>query len=265
MGKNPDKLEALEKEIAYNRNELSEWLTMTIAEKVTQIVVQPKASVNPKKQVSVLILDKDNIGRSKILEAYLNLLQNWTVKSKGNWRIKTIHSAGLNLSFKSECSEQIKRLGHVHTGNEPPMQVAMSALFDNNLFEGDHKTQLRQKIEQSRSRGITNTLFRDHDYIIVFTKLMVDNLVVLRQRLIRQYDTGAAPPEMGKVVLLGQFAGKETKFIGHPDPQGSYERDHQEWIRVTGLIKVSIKNFLKFQLDWKQPARARKADSPVTS
>ncbi|KAF2157158.1 hypothetical protein K461DRAFT_289501 [Myriangium duriaei CBS 260.36] len=257
LGKNPERLEKLEKEIEYHRSELSTWITLTILETINQKKPDPKPLQNksaPAGDVSIIFLDKENIGRSKIAEAYAKLVQDWTIKSKGHWRIKDSQSAGFNVSHCNECLEQLKTIGgRMWPGDAAPHPMALSALFDNALFKSDFKDKLWDTMAKSRSHGIRNTIFKDHDYIIVFTPAMKKALEALKETLVKQYGPSAAPPNKAKVIILGQYGNVKTNYIVQPSDTKDPQKDRRAWNQLVGTIKVAFKNFLKFELDWAQP------------
>ncbi|GAM82445.1 hypothetical protein ANO11243_004250 [Dothideomycetidae sp. 11243] len=252
LGKNPERLDNLEKEIAYHRAELNLWLTTTIAEKLSPAPTPPPVK-HEKRKPTILFLDKDNIGRSKVAEAYVRLLQDRTWRSTGHRPLHAVHSAGLHVARRSEVVDLIQPMGEIYHTTRLPSLTALAALFDNKFYDGPYKDGLWKEMQVSMARGVPASLFRDYEYILVFSGYMQKNLVELRTKLVERHGKGIAPERKGRVVLLGEYAHVRTEVIPHVERWGDETAYRTAWNSTVGVIKGAVKGWLKAELGWKQP------------
>ncbi|PNS18137.1 hypothetical protein CAC42_3582 [Sphaceloma murrayae] len=213
------------------------------------------AKVPQRSDVSIIFVDKDNTGRSRIAEGYAHLVNQWTSSSRDQWPIRKVRSAGLNIKRQNQWLEHMKTLNiNVRgEGGEAPVDHAMVALFDNPYFNYPFKARIKAELQTYRSRGMMLSVFRDYDYIFVFTKTMKLNLLSLRQELIRTEGYAAAPRGKGEIVLLGTYGNANKPNIYHPNKLPDPKADIDKWRKTMGAIKSAYKNFLKQDLDWVQP------------
>lgn len=205
----------------------------------------------------VIFIDNTNVGRSCVAEAYARLVQAWTLQSQGTWRIRTVHSAGWKIKHESDIWRmQVEKLRmEMLEGTRPPDPTALDALFDNKLFKYPFKAQIAKQARENSSRGLTQRLFTDYDFIILFTRLDIANLMRIRDALKSANGPSAAPRGKGKVVLLGEYGGLKEVEIFNPSGKKMKQESRAEWNGVVSNIKVAFKGFLKKELDWKKPGR----------
>ncbi|TKX22480.1 hypothetical protein C1H76_5262 [Elsinoe australis] len=259
------KLDELSEQLEVLVREVDRWTTQLNTAIAQQILVQmndmalgkqkPAPSPAQKRQVSILFIDKDNTGRSKVAEAYAKLVNQWTSTSRDKWPVKTVHSVGLNIKRRNQCLDHLEKLdiGVRGDGNEAPVEHAMTALFDNKMFDFPYKATIRTQTESSRSRGPELSLFKDYDYILIFTRFMDTNLVRLRQQLIKEGGQSVAPKGKGQIKLLGEYGNAKQAAIYHPNKLPDPKEDIEKWKKTVSVIKIAYKNFLKQELGWKQP------------
>ena len=108
----------------------------------------------PKAEYTVLFVDPSNVGRSKVGEGYMKLLQQWTVKTGGRWSVKYAHSAGTRVRNRSNLVDQLQAQSPsfaVVDGNQTPSEVAMASLFDNKFFNYPWKANIQDYLMKVRS------------------------------------------------------------------------------------------------------------------
>lgn len=229
----------------------------------------------PRANHNVIFVDPYNEGRSVAAEAYLNLVREWTVGTGGEWRINLVHSAGFFVRSRGDAADLVENLDYqypsfrlsVAHGNKPPNATALAALFDNNTFGYPFKERVKARTEARRSRGISKTIFKTYDYIVVFTTREFENLARLRRALAARDGKGAVAAggggggggeDKGRVVYLGDFrhhgVNKTPQEIWNPADDG----DRAQWNEKVGQIKVATKAFLKREVGWKQPDKGAK-------
>lgn len=119
----------------------------------------PTPSPKPTKKDSRLIfIDPHNLGRSKVAEAYSKLLGAWTTGAGKPWPVKFVHSAGMAVKSRSNCTEMLQKVKYPVTmsaGNSPPATVAMESLLDNKYYDAQFKAGLREQMMKVRSKRVT--------------------------------------------------------------------------------------------------------------
>ena len=95
---------------------------------------------------------------------------------------------------------------------------------------------------QSRSRGVTENIFKTYKFILVFVDREQYNLPRFKKALIAAKGPQIAPQGQGRVVHLGAYLGKMTKSTEIVDApkadDGSQSRPN--WDAKTGQIKVGL-------------------------
>lgn len=278
LGGNLDKLKALGDDIEEHRQDLRDQLQVMTGFGINQLLVggqgpgvirQPSPSTSPERprtDFRIIFVDPYNVARSVVAEAYTKLLREWTTRTGGDWRVKVAHSAGFFARNRSEVVETISGMAvrypsyqlNLKDGKAPPQPTAVAALFDNKLFNYQYKQDIKQEIESRQSRGITKTIFKHYDYILVFTDREEDNMVRLRKLLANTNGKDIATEKRkGKIMHLGRYLTTDgaRKEIVAPKNDG----DREQWNAKVAQIKTCIKAFLKGELDWKQPPKGAKA------
>lgn len=272
LGSSSDKLEALSNSIEEHRRDLRDLLQVMMGFGINQLLVggqgpaivrQPSPSPSPeaaRTDFRIIFVDPYNVARSVVAEAYTSLLREWTLRTGGIWPVKTTHAAGFFTRSRSEIVDTISGMKYLYPsyqlamkeGKASPQPTALAALFDNKLFNYPYKQDIKKEIESRRSRGITKTIFKNYDYILVFTDREEDNLIRLRKLLISSNGKDAVTANRkGKVMHLGRYLTSDgaRREIVAPKNDG----DREQWNAKVAQIKTSIKAFLKGELDWKQP------------
>ncbi|KKY37888.1 hypothetical protein UCDDA912_g02105 [Diaporthe ampelina] len=277
LGSSSDKLEALSDRIDEQRQNLRDLLQVMMGLGINQllgggqgpaIIRQPSPSPSPdppRMDFRIIFVDPYNVARSVVAEAYTKLLREWTVRTGGAWKVKVAHSAGFFTRNRSEIVDTVDGIKFLYPsyqlgikeGKAPPQPTSLAALFDNKMFDHPYKQDVRQEIESRRSRGITKTIFKTYDYILVFTDREEDNLMRLRKLLISNNgkDTVTARRK-GKVMHLGRYLTTDgaRREIVAPKNDG----DRAQWNAKVAQIKTAIRAFLKGELGWKQPPKGAK-------
>lgn len=272
LGSSSERLQALSNSIDEYQRGLSYLLQVMIGFGINQLLVGGQGSENirqlspsplpetPRTDISIIFVDPYNVSRGVVAEAYTKLLHEWTVRTGGGWKVKLAHSAGFFVRSRSGVVDTINGMKfsypsyqlHVASGNAPPEPTPLAALFDNNMFDYPYKKAVKQEIESKRSRGVSKTIFKWYDYILVFTDRDEDNMIRLRKALVDSHgkDTVTAGRK-GKVMHLGRYLNSNGNRKEIVAPKNDVDRE--EWNAKVGQIKTAVKAFLKQELDWKQP------------
>lgn len=273
LGSSTAKLESLAEDIEQHKTDLRDFLQLLGYFGINALLnpsLQPPTQPTPRspspapwsnrKDFGILFVDPYNSGRSKVAEAYINLLREWTTSASGEWRIKFAHSAGMMVQNRGDCNSVLESFRPPLTmpmkaGNLPPNWTAMAALFDNGLFNYPYKTTIRDATLSQRSRGLKQDLFSKFDFILVFTGREYENLLRLKKALIEKNGNAAAPKGKGRILHLGSYLSKDGKTVEILDAQK--DKDGKDiranWNKTVANIKLSIKPFLKRELGWVQP------------
>lgn len=230
---------------------------------------QPVAGQLPKtrKDYSVIFVDPYNIARGVVAEAYMKLLQGWTVGTGGDWRLSIMHSSGFFVSSRGGVTDLVESMDYTYPsyrlpmkeGHKPPNSTALEALLDNKMFKYPFKQQVRRSIEARRSRGVQKTMFKTYDFVIAFTNREYDNLMRLRKTLIAQEGRHTVTSGgKGRIIHLGTYnhasqKGRPQEILAPKD-----EGTREEWNARVGQIKTAVKGFLKKEMGWNQPQKGAK-------
>lgn len=278
LGSSTDKLDSLSQEIEQEKNDLSDSLqlmglffqmnalqlalpnTSTDSNKVRNPSPSP---LPPKNDYKIIFVDPYNVGRSKVGEAYMQLLRESTIRAKGNWRIKISHSAGLMVKSRGDCVEILEGLQpplkqRFLPGGEKPTWNAMASLFSDPVSDNTAKKDIRDKALIQKSRGIRQTIFSDYDMILVFTGRESESLTRLKKAIVEKNGKDAAPKRKGRVLHLGGYLGKkgEVKEIVNAAKDKDGIESKESWNKTNASIKLAVRWFLRRELDWIQPAKA---------
>lgn len=219
----------------------------------------------PRHDYNVVFVDPYNTARSIVAEGYLKLVQDWTVRTGGDWRIALAHSSGLFVRNRGAHNAVIEGMQYRHPsyklnmaeGGKHPEPTALAALFDNKMFDYPSKAGLKQQMEARFSRGIPKSIFKTYDFILVFTDREYDNLVRLRKTLVgRDGEDAVSGGGKGRVLHLGRYLavnGVPKEILG---PVGHGTR--AQWNVKCSEIKTAVKGFLAKEMGWKQPAPGAK-------
>lgn len=277
LGNSTDKLDSLSEEIEQEKSDLSNSLqvmgyfqmnalqlalpnTSTNAGKVRS----PSPSPSPlKNDYKIIFVDPYNVGRSKVADAYMKLLQESTIRTQGNWRIKFSHSAGLMVKARGDCVGILEGLQpplkqRFLPGGEKPTWTAMASLFNDPVSHSPAKKEIRDKALVQTSRGIRQNIFSEYDMILVFTGRDSENLTRLKKALIEKNGKDAAPRGKGRVLHLGGYLGKkgEVREIVNAVKNKDGTESKESWNKTNASIKMAVRWFLRRELDWVQPAKA---------
>ncbi|KAI9695332.1 MAG: hypothetical protein M1820_008684 [Bogoriella megaspora] len=266
IGSSPEKLSKLTEDIQDSRYELRDYLQLLGYFGINELVgrdqrVQGRTPSPrpPGREYSVLFVDPQNLGRSKVAEAYIKLLREWTARTHGTWRIKFAHSAGILIRNKCDCVGVLGNLNsptEMKDGKLKPNMTALSALFDGPYWKNAYADDVREDITSRRSRGINRSIFKTYDCIVVFHSRELQTLTRLKQELVSSSGSSVAPKGKGRLIQLGSYllSGREPINIldaaRNPDGTQSWEN----WEKTVRRIKMSIKEFLKCELDWTEPS-----------
>lgn len=237
-----------------------------------QIAVPKKPRLSPspsppRKDYRIIFIDPHNLGRGVCAEALAKLYGCATIKAGAPWRITNVHSAGFFCKKNNNCTGLIENLDfkyesyrmEMSKGGQPPIDVAVSAVFDNKSFAQIGKFErdtVEKEIKSKMSRGFRKDIFKTYDFTIVFTNREHDNMIKLRQAVIASEGKDAVPRDKGRVIHLGRYSSKDgsVKEIWEPrkkNEDGTHSRD--EWNKKVSQLKIAIRGFLEKELDWKAP------------
>jgi len=229
----------------------------------------PKHSPSPspapplKTDHRILFVDPQNLGRSVVAATLAKLLKEWTVGTGGPWRIKDVDSAGFFVKNNSDCIDVIDSLEFSQKSYKKPMvpggikpnEVAVAALFDNKTYDYPFKATVKDALLSRRSKGLRRSIFKDYDFILVFTAREHDNMLALRKALLAKYGKEAAPRGGAKLLHLGRFLSSDgiPREIVDPATNKDGSKSRQNWNQKVSQIKTAIKAFLKEETKWTQP------------
>ncbi|KAI3321519.1 hypothetical protein HD806DRAFT_154773 [Xylariaceae sp. AK1471] len=230
--------------------------TYTVYAEVRSLV-NPRAP--PSERLSILFVDPFNLGRSRVAEAYVKLMEGWAIHIGEKWPIETVDSAGFFLENGSDCIHELKNLKlsgsqEFTNGNQPPKKVPMAALFDSKSHDHPYKYEIKKATFEGRSKGIKKDIFSKFDYILVFTRRELINLLAMKTACMSLSENTMKPDEKGKVIHLGQYLalGKVVEICDPKrDKDGSFSREN--WNKAVAQIKTAFQGFLKEELGWTKP------------
>jgi hypothetical protein len=201
---------------------------------------------------------------SKVGEAYVHLLQEWTIRTGNQWPVQIDHSAGIGVRNGSDCAGMLESLTppiKLQQGNQKPNWTAMAALFDNKLFNYPYKDEVRNTALRRTSRGITEQMFKKYDFVLVFTGRDYETTLRIRQALVKKGGQSLVPKGRCRVIHLGSYLGDDSKTVEilppAKDADGTDSR--VKYNKTVSLIKMSTKAFLKKELRWVQPLQGAAA------
>jgi protein-tyrosine-phosphatase len=276
LGSSTDKLDSLSEDIQQHKDDLRDSLQLMGYFKLNNLqppvpaqLTKPGNNRNPspspspsRKDFKVIFVDPYNIGRSRVAESYMQLVRGWTTRTQGNWRVTTCHSAGMMVKARSDCVAVLEGLQpplkqNFMNGGEKPNWTGLATLFDSPIFNYPYKNEIRDSALSRKSRGISQRIFSEFDFVLVFTGREDENLKRLKKALVEKNGQGAAPKGKGRVLHLGAYLGGNGKTVEIVDaPKNKDGTDSKEnWNKTTAQIKLAIKMFLKRELDWVQPAK----------
>lgn len=263
-GSSPKKLNALTDDMEEHHKDLDRQLTLLrgfiqIALLNANLHKSPVPPSSPRKtECGIIFLDRANIDRSIISEAYIKLVRTWTEHYNGAWPLKFAHSAGYWTKTGNDCVELTSKVvGTMYPGNQPPNKTAMDALFDNNRFQYRAKQSIKHETEAKRSRGITKRLFSTYDYILVFDSQGFEMATKLKDIFKKELGHSMVPDGKGVIVKLGDFRhypSSHAMNLWNPAATGDDKIDREKWNAALDNIKISVKNWSKKELGWTEPS-----------
>jgi protein-tyrosine-phosphatase len=274
LGSSTDKLDSLSADIQQHKDDLRDSLQLMGYFKLNTLQLPGPAQSthsdkdrdpspsSSRRDFKVIFVDPYNIGRSRVAEAYVQLVREWTTRTQGDWRVKTCHSAGMMVKSHSDCIAVLEGLQPplkqtFMGGGVKPNWTGMATLFDSPFFNYPSKNEIRDIALSRGSRGIRQNIFSEYDFILVFTGRENENLTRLKKVLVEKNGKDAAPKGKGRVLHLGAYLGAKGEIREIVDaPKNKDGTDSKEnWNKTTAAIKLAIKSFLKRELDWAQPAK----------
>lgn len=213
----------------------------------------------PRRDFRVIFVDPWNVGRGVVGEAVMKLIAGWTKGDKGDWRIKTIHSAGLMVRNRSDVVEVVESVKKpLVEGGQHPSFTALAAVFANKNFEYPFKKVLLESMSRKTSIGVKKDIFKTYDLILVFTTRELDNMLKLKTALIEKEGKDAVTAKgKGRVLHLGSYLTLDgiPREIDDPKTKGKDAKvSRDDWNWKVAQIKLAVKEFLKQEMKWKAPA-----------
>ncbi|KAL9119034.1 MAG: hypothetical protein Q9187_004413 [Circinaria calcarea] len=191
----------------------------------------------PRKQEHIRILCVDgsnNIVRSVIAQAYLELVRVWTANTSKQWLFKEVESASCGVvsmfTKKYQAEAQIKTALQPrakHSNNK-----ALRAHSEQDHFRSEERTEIFRRLLNSTSRGINAVHFNDFDYIIYFDQPTHDLLENLKPYA---KNCAAGKPQRAKLVL---FKGAEL---------------FEDLDKTIHEVKMATRRWLEHEFKWVRP------------
>jgi protein-tyrosine-phosphatase len=212
----------------------------------------------PKRDLKIIFVDPMNKARSVVGEALARLIGEWTKASKGDWRLKTIHSAGMHVKNKTDCLDALETLNkRLVDGGESPNAVAMDAVFDNKNFDYAFKKPIQDQMLKKKSIGVKRSIFKTYDFILVFTSREHETLLKLKTALVEKDGKEATARGKGRILHLGSYLTLDGIPREIEDPKSTVGKDAKvsraDWNWKVAQIRLAFKEFLKQELQWKMP------------
>ncbi|EAQ87129.1 hypothetical protein CHGG_03748 [Chaetomium globosum CBS 148.51] len=225
----------------------------------------------PRRDYKILFVDPYNEARSVVAEALVKLLAQLTLRARnggGDWRIGEVSSAGFFTKRKNEAAGAIDALDYSERsfqlpwrpGGAPPDATALSAVFDNRWADYPFKKDVRKEILARTSRGVPKDVFARFDFVFVFTVREHDNMVKLKEALLRREGPGAAPRCKGRVLQLGAYLahkrGQVREILNPVEAgvkSGDLKKKREAWNQQVSEIRTALKAFLKQEMRWTPP------------
>jgi protein-tyrosine-phosphatase len=210
----------------------------------------------PRKDFKIIFVDPANLGRSVAAEARCKQMKEWTKASKGGWRIQTIHSAGLLLKDRTDLPD-VPGLKRDIAGGQNPIGLALDAVFDNKAFDFPAKKDVHIAMLKKRSNGIKKDIFKKYDFILVFTSLDHERMLRIKNALTEKEGAKEVTARgKGRILHLGSYLTLDgiPREIEDPRKTGKEPKvTRADWNWKAAQIKVAVKEFLKREMQWKQP------------
>lgn len=231
---------------------------------VSATVRQPTPEIRPTR-TDYKILFTDTYGdRSMVSELIVKILGTGTLSKGGDWRVEKVHSAGILMRENCDCVCEIEGLSPQHIlhslnpsgGGWPPSYTGMRALYDamNHLIPPDSKAEIYNQVHYSKKRGLTRDMFRTYDFIIVFSRTTHNQMLALRNALVKASGQGILDRGKGRIVHLGQYLSSygDTKDIVEPVMSKEGRSIRKNWDQKVVEVKSAVEAFLAAELGWKQ-------------
>lgn len=192
----------------------------------------------------IMVVSSYNEVRSLIAQAYLELVQVWTVNNSGEWLFNRVESAGVQIETKfSRRSLKSQRKLLVKGGNAPASAALKAILGKESYFRSEEKDDILARIAHHRSRGIDNWHFRKYEYMLCLDKSVYETLTRLAKCCKKRYGDMPSYANLSKIILL--------KDIKLKDAAANLSADDTS--KLVNSIKDSIKSFLDKEYHWKRP------------
>ncbi|OIW28757.1 hypothetical protein CONLIGDRAFT_577951 [Coniochaeta ligniaria NRRL 30616] len=222
----------------------------------------------PRRDFKIVFVDPGNVARSVVAEALAKLMREWTKVSNGDWRIRTIHSAGVLVKDRTDVPE-IESLRREVAGSQSPGRLALEAVFDNKNFDFPAKKDIHISMLRKRSNGIKKDMFKVYDFILVFSSRDHESMLKVKSALIEKDGAKEVTATgKGRILHLGSYLTLDgiPREIDDPSKTSKAPVTRADWNWKAAQIKLAIKEFLKQEMQWKQPpqkAAERQLDTVV--
>lgn len=223
----------------------------------------------PRRDFKIVFVDPTNVARSVVAESLARLMQEWTKATNGDWRVQTAHSAGFLVKDKTDLPE-IESLKREVAGGQSPSRLALEAVFDNKAFDFPAKKDVHIAMLKKRSNGVKKDVFKKYDFVLVFTSQDHENMLKIKSTLAEKEGAEQVTARgKGRVVHLGSYLTLDgiPREIDDPRKTGKELRvTRADWNWKAAQIKLAIKEFLKQEMQWRQPpqrASERQLDTVV--
>jgi len=276
-----DKVQAILEDIDQQRTVLRDYLVLMSVEKAyeprqgrerqqkelsaaTRRPVPSPSPTPPRRDYKILFVDPYNEARSVAAEALVKLLAQMTARARGDWRIAEVQSAGFFTKRNNECVDVIDGLDYSdksfklpwRPGGQAPLGTAMSAVFDNKWADYPFKKGIRKEIMSRTSGGMAKDVFARFDFVFVFTIREHDNMVKLKEALLKKAGSKSVPRCKGRVLQLGTYLAQkrgQVREILNPLEMKDPKKDRGNWNQQVSEIKTALKGFLKQEMKWTPP------------
>ncbi|KAK3293820.1 uncharacterized protein B0H64DRAFT_398760 [Chaetomium fimeti] len=238
----------------------------TLAAPTKRRPVPSPSPTPPRRDYKILFVDPYNEGRSVVAEALVKLLAQMTQRARGggDWRIGEVSSAGFFTKRRNQAVEAIDGLDYSERsfklpwrpGGQAPDSTALAAVFDNKWADFPFKKDIRKEMLGRTSRGVPKDVFARFDFVFVFTIREHDNMVKLKEALLRKEGPGAVPRCKGRVLQLGTYLAQkrgQVREILNPVEGGDSKKNREAWNQQVSEIRTALKGFLKQEMRWVPP------------
>jgi hypothetical protein len=256
VGSTPKRLQELLVNIETQKREVALLMLFVTQDSIRGLAEKPPVQAMIKKphksQYNIVFIDPYNEGRSVIAQAYTQLLRNRTLREHGKWPVNWNQSAGFLVKRQSETIAIQESIGmKLVNGGEKALATPATCLFEDTPFQSAFKDELWKRTLEHGSRGLTENVFTQYDFVLVFNKQHAKQLEALRAAFAAE---NMAKAGMGKLRFLGSYGETGNPEIWNPwTRSGEVSTSRAAWEPAVWNIKTSVEGFLRMECGWERP------------